>query len=277
MIRTLYAPQILDIYRFMVKGSVSVNEGGPESGAERACVPRHVAIVMDGNGRWAQARHLPRTEGHRKGRMAVRRVVKACVERGVEVLTLFAFSSENWHRPQMEVNLLMQLFLTTLRSEVRRLNANNVRLRFVGDRTAFSSTLQTHIHDAEVQTASNTGLTLVIAANYGGRWDIVQAARKLARAVREERLDPESITAKRFGESLSLNDLPEPDLFIRTGGEQRISNFLLWQVAYTEFFFTPRLWPDYDADALDEAFTSFARRQRRFGLTSEQVERREGA
>jgi undecaprenyl diphosphate synthase len=256
----------------MINRSAPVKSNPSDSGSDDPCVPRHVAIIMDGNGRWAQARQMPRSEGHRKGRMAVRRIVRACAERGVQVLTLFAFSSENWHRPQMEVSLLMQLFLTTLRSEIRRLSSNNVRLRFIGDRTAFSDTLQAHIYDAERRTAANTGLTLVIAANYGGRWDIVQAARKLAKAVREERLEPESITTEHFSRGLCLEDLPEPDLFIRTGGEHRVSNFLLWQMAYTELFFTPRLWPDYDAEALEEAFASFARRQRRFGRTSEQVE-----
>jgi undecaprenyl diphosphate synthase len=252
-------------------------ESSPHSDRIDGRIPRHVAIVMDGNGRWAQHRHLPRSEGHRRGRAAVRRVVKACVERGVEVLTLFAFSSENWRRPQGEVSLLMQLFLTTLRSEIRRLQANNVRLRFIGDLGAFSVALQDHIHRAETETAQNDGLTLVIAANYGGRWDIVQAARQLAREVKENRLDVDAINAACLGARLSLHDLPAPDLFIRTGGEQRISNFLLWQMAYTELFFTNCLWPDYDADALDEALTSFAQRQRRFGRTSEQVEQGKGA
>lgn len=240
-------------------------------------VPRHVAIVMDGNGRWAQQRLLPRSAGHREGVKAVQRVVKACLERGIEVLTLFAFSSENWRRPQKEVSLLMDLFLTTLRGELRHLHRNNVRLRFIGERSALPQTLQSWIKRAETQTAMNTALTLVIAANYGGRWDIVQAARQLAWQVREGRLNPEQITAEQMQECMCLYDLPEPDLFIRTGGEQRISNFLLWQLAYTEFYFTDRLWPEYNADDFSAACSSFAKRQRRFGRTSEQVEQSSGA
>lgn len=235
-------------------------------------VPRHVAIVMDGNGRWAKQHFLPRSMGHREGVKAVRRVVEACHDQGVEVLTLFAFSSENWHRPAQEVTLLMELFLTTLRSEVNRLHEHNVRVRFIGDRAAFSNKLRLYMEQAETLTADNTGLTLVIAANYGGRWDITQAARQLAEEVRQNRLYPEEITVERLNERLTLHDLPEPDLFIRTGGEQRVSNFLLWQLAYTELYFTERLWPDYDDQALNEAFRSFAKRQRRFGRTSEQVE-----
>ena len=204
-----------------------------------AAVPRHVAIVMDGNGRWAKQRMLPRTMGHREGVKAVRRIVKACGECGVEVLTLFAFSSENWKRPQMEVNVLMDLFLTTLRTEIKRLNENNVRLRIVGERSAFSEKLQFYINQAEAITANNSALTLVIAANYGGRWDIAQAAQQLAREVKEGRLDPDDITVEHISQCISLNDLPEPDLFIRTGGEQRVSNFRSpvrpkrrWRLAY---------------------------------------------
>jgi undecaprenyl diphosphate synthase len=243
---------------------------------ERTTIPRHVAIVMDGNGRWAQKRLLPRSAGHREGGKAVRRIVDACFERGVEVLTLFAFSSENWRRPETEVHLLMELFLTTLRNEVRHLHAKKVRLRFIGERSAFSKKLQFRIKQAEVLTAANTGLILAIAANYGGRWDIVQAARQLAREVKQHRLEPEEITLERLQERLSLADLPEPDLFIRTGGEHRISNFMLWQMAYTEFYFTDQLWPDYDAESLNAALASFANRQRRFGQTSEQVEQGSG-
>lgn len=234
-------------------------------------LPRHVAIVMDGNGRWAQQHSLPRTAGHQAGAKAVRRIVRACGERGIEVLTLFAFSSENWRRPPREVELLMNLFLTTLRSEIRRLDAANVRLRFIGERNAFSEKLQDYIAKAEQQTAGNTGLTLVIAANYGGRWDLVQAARRLAEDVAVCRLQPGDVTAGVFHRYTCLSDLPEPDLFIRTGGEQRISNFLLWQMAYTELYFTDRLWPDYSADDLDVACAAFASRQRRFGQTGEQV------
>jgi undecaprenyl diphosphate synthase len=239
-------------------------------------VPRHVAIVMDGNGRWAKQHFLPRSMGHREGVKAVRRVVESCHDQGVEVLTLFAFSSENWRRPEQEVNLLMELFLTTLRKEIKRLHEHNVRVCFIGDRHAFSDKLSMHMEQAETLTAGNTGLTLVIAANYGGRWDITQAARQLAEEVRQGRLYPEEITVERLNRRLALHELPEPDLFIRTGGEQRISNFLLWQLAYTELYFTERLWPDYDDQALREAFASFARRQRRFGRTSEQVEQGRG-
>lgn len=239
--------------------------------APRELLPRHVAIVMDGNGRWAQRRSLTRTAGHREGAKAVRRIVKACSERGIEVLTLFAFSSENWRRPRPEVEVLMNLFLTTLRREIRRLDVANVRLRFIGDRSAFTATLQEYIAQAERRTAANTGLTLVIAANYGGRWDIAQATWRVAEEVAAGRLRLGEVTADLLHRYICLADLPEPDLFIRTGGEQRISNFLLWQLAYTELYFTDRLWPDFDGEALDAACAAFASRQRRFGQTSEQV------
>ncbi len=234
-------------------------------------LPRHVAIVMDGNGRWAQQHGLPRTMGHREGAKAVRRVVEACAERGIEVLTLFAFSSENWRRPRPEVEILMNLFVRTLRSEIRRLDVANVRMRFIGDHRAFSPTLQDYMAKAEQRTANNTGLVLVIAANYGGRWDVAQAARQVAEDVAAGRLQPADVTPETFHRYTCLADLPEPDLFIRTGGEQRISNFLLWQLAYTELYFSERLWPDYTADDLDAACSAFASRQRRFGQTSEQV------
>ncbi|MBK8534969.1 MAG: isoprenyl transferase [Candidatus Competibacteraceae bacterium] len=236
-------------------------------------LPRHVAIIMDGNGRWAQQRSLPRTMGHREGAKAVRRIVQACSERGVTVLTLFAFSTENWRRPPWEVEVLMKLFLATLRNEIRRLDEANVRLRFIGDRSAFSGILQDYTAKAERRTAANTGLILVIAANYGGRWDMAQAGRKLAEEVAAGRLQPGSITADLFHHYTCLSDLPEPDLLIRTGGEQRISNFLLWQMAYTELYFTDRLWPDYDADDLESACAAFASRQRRFGQTADQIAR----
>lgn len=235
-------------------------------------VPHHVAIIMDGNGRWAEQRSLPRPVGHREGVKAVRRVVRACYDRGVKVLTLFAFSSENWQRPPKEVNLLMELFLTTLRTEIRRLNDNNVRLRVIGERSAFPEKLQFYINQAETLTANNDAMTLVIAANYSGRWDIVQATQKLAEDARAGRVSPEQVGFEELQQHLCLSDLPEPDLFIRTGGEQRISNFLLWQMAYTELFFTETRWPDYDAASLDEALTSYASRQRRFGLTGAQLE-----
>ncbi|HXH02776.1 MAG TPA: isoprenyl transferase [Candidatus Competibacteraceae bacterium] len=242
-----------------------------------ARIPRHVAIIMDGNGRWARRRLLPRPAGHREGVKAAQRVVRACYERGVEALTLFAFSSENWQRPEKEVSLLMDLFLTTLRGEIRRLHSNNVRLRFIGDRSAFADKLRGQMDEAERLTAGNSGLTLVIAANYGGRWDITQAARRIAEEVRAGCLAPEQIDTDLLERHLCLHDLPPPDLLIRTGGEQRISNFLLWQLAYTELFFSERLWPDFDAAALDEAFQAYAQRQRRFGRTDEQVEKDERA
>jgi undecaprenyl diphosphate synthase len=248
---------------------MSIDTVAPLTSRDR--LPRHVAIVMDGNGRWAQQRSLPRTAGHREGAKAARRVVRACGERGIEVLTLFAFSSENWRRPRPEIDVLMSLFLATLRSEIRRLEETNVRLRFIGDPGAFSDTLREYMIRAERRTAANDGLTLVIAANYGGRWDIARAARRVSEEVLAGRLQPGDITADLLHHYTCLADLPAPDLFIRTGGEQRISNFLLWQMAYTEFYFTERLGPDYGADDLESACAAFASRQRRFGLTGEQV------
>ena len=230
--------------------------------------PRHVAIIMDGNGRWARRRRLPRIAGHRRGAEAVRAAVRACGERGIEYLTLFAFSSENWRRPAEEVALLMKLFTNALEREVDELHANAVRLRVVGDTTRFDPKIRSLIERGEELTAQHRRLTLTIAANYGGRWDILQAMSKFiqhnpsAREVREELLAP----------YLAMSYAPEPDLFIRTGGEQRISNFLLWQLAYTELYFTETLWPDFDGAALDEAIASYRRRERRFGRTSEQLE-----
>ncbi len=240
-------------------------------------IPRHVAIIMDGNGRWARKRGLPRFAGHRAGMEAVRRVVARCGEVGVEVLTLFAFSSENWRRPQQEVGLLMDLFLTALKNEVKKLNRNNVRLYVAGARTGFSDKLQRSIDQAERLTAGNDGLNLVICANYGGRWDITQAARSLAEDAAAGRLDPGTIDERTVAERLALARFPEPDLFIRTGGEKRISNFLLWQLAYTELYFTDTLWPDFDVAAFDAALADYARRQRRFGRTGEQVAQGENA
>jgi undecaprenyl diphosphate synthase len=234
-------------------------------------VPGHVAIIMDGNGRWAERRHLPRFAGHKAGVDALRTVVEACGRRGIAVLTVFAFSSENWRRPEEEVGLLMGLFLTALEQRVRELHANNVRLRVIGERAAFSGKLQERIEESERLTRQNTGLELVIAANYGGRWDIVEAARRVARAVQAGILKVEDIDPALFRAHLSLHDLPEPDLFIRTGGEQRVSNFLLWDLAYTELYFTETLWPDFGDEALDLALASFASRQRRFGRTSQQA------
>ena len=235
-------------------------------------LPRHVAIIMDGNGRWARKRLLPRVAGHQAGVDAVRGVVESCAKNRIEVLTLFAFSSENWRRPPSEVGLLMELFLQTLKREVKRLHTNNVRLRVIGERSAFDPKLQQRIAEAEETTRSNTGLTVVIAANYGGRWDVAQAARNIARQVEAGQLTSAEITPELLDRHLSMSDLPEPDLFIRTGGEQRVSNFLLWQLAYTELYFTDTLWPDFLGPAFDEALLSFSKRQRRFCRTGEQVE-----
>lgn len=234
-------------------------------------VPRHVAIIMDGNGRWALRRHLPRTAGHRAGVKSVRAVVEESVRQGVAALTLFAFSSENWRRPKAEVNLLMELFLSALRAEVKRLDENGVCLRIVGDRTAFPEKLQRRIAEAEEVTRGNDAMVLQIAANYGGRWDMVRAARRLAVEVRDGRLSPEDLNEELVAARLSFPDLPDPDLFIRTGGERRLSNFLLWQTAYSELYFSDLMWPDFGAEAYSQALADFARRQRRFGLTGEQV------
>ncbi len=242
----------------------------PNLGEGRA--PGHIAIIMDGNGRWAKKRGLPRYAGHPAGVEAVRRIVEACVVWKIPVLTLFAFSSENWQRPRKEVSLIMDLFVRSLRKEVRRLDRNGVRLRVIGDRSAFSRKLQDQIADAEAQTRDNTGLLLQVAANYGGRWDITQAARQLADAVKTGELQPETIDEQALANRLSFSDIQEPDLFIRTGGEKRISNFLLWQCAYTELYFTDTLWPDFGQMDLRLAIEDFAGRQRRFGRTGEQVQ-----
>lgn len=234
-------------------------------------LPRHLAIIMDGNGRWARRHGMPRPAGHREGVKAVRRVVEACRKRGIAALTLFAFSSENWRRPATEVKLLMDLFINTLRKEIEDLHANGVRVRFIGDRSAFSAKLCRLMDESEQRTRDNPGMQLAIAVNYGGRWDIVEAARQLAEQVRAGALTPAQIDAEAFARGLSLADLPDPDLFIRTGGEQRISNFLLWQCAYSELVFSERLWPDFDEAALDEALAAYAARERRFGQTSEQL------
>ncbi len=235
-------------------------------------VPRHVAIIMDGNGRWAKLRDRPRTAGHREGVKSVRAVVEESVRRGVDTLTLFAFSSENWQRPRSEVNILMELFMTALRGEIRRMNENDVRLRVIGERSAFPEKLQRRIIDAEALTANNTTLNLQVAANYGGRWDITQAARRLVADARAGLLDPEAVDEQALAHRLSFPDLPEPDLFIRTGGEQRLSNFVLWQSAYAELYFTDILWPDFNEEAFGLALDDFARRQRRFGRTGDQIE-----
>jgi len=243
-----------------------------EAQPTQLALPRHVAIIMDGNGRWANKKNLPRYMGHREGVKAVRRIVTACQHRGIEVLTLFAFSSENWRRPKTEVGLLMDLFVHTLKKEVNRLDRNGVCMRFIGNRTAFDPKLRSLMEAAEQQTAHNKRLTLVIAANYGGRWDLAEATRRLAAKAVAGELDVEDIDSDALGAELCIADLPAPDLFIRTGGEQRISNFLLWQLAYTELYFTDLLWPDFAATAFEEALRSFAGRQRRFGQTGDQIE-----
>ncbi len=235
-------------------------------------MPRHIAIIMDGNNRWAKERRLPGLAGHKAGVDSVRSVIEGCVEQGVEALTLFAFSSENWKRPALEVKGLMQLFMRALEREVRKLARHNIRLRIIGDLSRFSPELQQRIREAEERTAGNTGLALNIAANYGGRWDIVQAARTLAQRCVEGALDPAEITEELFNDQVSLAELPPPDLCIRTGGEQRISNFLIWQFAYTEFYFSGCFWPDFDKAELLAALQSFLTRERRFGRTSEQLE-----
>jgi len=239
--------------------------------------PRHIAIIMDGNGRWARGRGLPRPAGHREGVKSVRRVVEACRKHQVEALTLFAFSSENWKRPPTEVGLLMDLLISNLRKEIDSLHKNGVQVRFIGDRAPFSDKLRKLMESSEVLTRDNPGLQLTIALNYGGQWDIAEATRKIAAQVQSGDITLSDINPELLGKQLCLAELPEPDLFIRTGGEQRISNFLLWQLAYTELYFTDTLWPDFDELCLVDALKSFARRQRRFGQTGEQVERIKGA
>ena len=236
-----------------------------------SALPRHIAIIMDGNGRWAQARGLPRTAGHRAGVKAVRASIETCARKGIRALTLFAFSSENWQRPKEEVGILMTLFLEALDREIAELHKNNIRMRFIGERGHLADGLLSRMTAAEELTAANTGLTVAIAFAYGGRWDIAQAARALAADCIAGKLTVTEIDEVKLGEKMSLADLPEPDLFIRTGGDQRISNFLLWNLAYTELCFLPELWPEFGEQQLDVAIAQFARRERRYGLTSEQV------
>jgi undecaprenyl diphosphate synthase len=235
---------------------------------EALAVPRHIAIIMDGNGRWAKKRFLPRVAGHGRGVETVREIARACVERGVSYLTLFAFSSENWRRPAEEVSRLRQLFLRALEQEIEKLNANGICLRVVGDLQPFGQKIVEMAARAEAFTAANKVLTLTIAANYGGRWDMLQAVSRMLRRFPNQ---SEGFTEEQLAPFLALSYAPEPDLFIRTGGEQRISNFLLWQLAYTELFFTPTLWPDFNAAALDEAIKWYRERERRFGRTSDQL------
>jgi undecaprenyl diphosphate synthase len=234
-------------------------------------IPRHLAVIMDGNGRWAEQRRRPRAVGHRAGARAVNLCIDFCLDKGIEALTLFAFSSENWGRPQDEVGALMKLFMAALDREVDELHRRGVRIRFIGERDRFSESIRGRMDAAEAQTRGNTRLQLAIAASYGGRQDIVLAARTLAADVAAGRLSPEAIDESMFGERVALADLPPPDLFIRTGGEHRISNFLLWQLAYTELWFTDTLWPALDAATLQRALDDFAGRERRFGLTGAQV------
>lgn len=237
-------------------------------------LPRHVAITMDGNGRWAAAQGVPRAAGHRAGLKPTRMAIQECARRGIEALTLFAFSSENWNRPADEVSSLMTLFVDSLDREIDELHANRVRVRFIGDRKLLAVRLQTRIAAAEQRTAANDGLKLQIAMSYGGRWDIVQAAQELARQCSSGALRPAEIDEPRFAAALELADVPDADLMIRTGGEQRISNFLLWHAAYAELFFTPVLWPEFGLSDLEAALEFFGSRERRFGLTAEQLAKR---
>jgi undecaprenyl diphosphate synthase len=236
-----------------------------------ARIPRHLAVIMDGNGRWAQQRRRPRIIGHRAGARAVNQCIDFCLDQGIEALTLFAFSSENWGRPEDEVGALMKLFMNALDREVAELHRRGVRIRFIGERERFNSTIRARMDDAEAQTRADSRLTLTIAASYGGRQDIAAVARSLAEDVAAGRLRPEDIDEAAFGKRVALADLPPPDLFIRTGGDFRISNFLLWQLAYTELWFTETLWPELDDATLRRALADYASRERRFGLTGKQV------
>lgn len=234
-------------------------------------IPQHIAIIMDGNGRWANRRGLPRIAGHRRGVEAVRQTVRGCAELKVGYLTLFAFSSENWRRPRSEVSLLTELLIRTLESEVGRLADNDIRLRVIGELEPFGRRVVDLVKRAEERTKENAGLNLTVAVNYGGRWDIARACRVLAEKIERGELSADGVTESAIEAHLTTVDLPEPDLFVRTGGEQRISNYLLWQLAYTELYFTDTLWPEFDHAALNEAIASFGRRQRRFGRTGEQI------
>lgn len=243
----------------------------------QAPVPAHVAIIMDGNGRWARRRNKPRHAGHQAGVRATRGVIESCLRHGVQALTLFAFSSENWRRPGQEVSKLMDLFVRALSDEIRELHENDVRIRFIGGRGAFSEKLQQGMREAEDLTRDNSRLDVVVAVNYGGRGELIEAVRAVLDDAAAGRLDPAELDEARFAGYLALDGLPEPDLFIRTGGERRISNYLLWQLAYTELWFTDVLWPDFDATALDEAIAFYRGRQRRFGRTGEQLDKADHA
>jgi undecaprenyl diphosphate synthase len=235
--------------------------------------PKHIAIIMDGNGRWAKERSLPRAAGHRAGVKTLRKLIEHAVKIKLNTLTVYAFSTENWRRPEKEVGLLMDLFMTALQSEVKDLHKNNVQLKFIGDKSAFSDKLQKTISDSESLTALNSGLYLNVAANYSGRWDITQAVQSIVQDVASNNLVVDDVNEMLISNKLSLATCEEPDLFIRTGGEQRISNYLLWQLAYTELFFTDTYWPDFDPEQLDRTLVWFANRQRRFGKTPEQIEK----
>ncbi|MDH5435451.1 MAG: polyprenyl diphosphate synthase [Gammaproteobacteria bacterium] len=239
-------------------------------------LPRHVAIIMDGNGRWAKQKGKPRAFGHKAGVENVRSAIRTCLELGIEGLTVFAFSTENWNRPKKEVGILMDLFLSSLTKEVAELNNNGVRIKFIGDCSAFSKKLQKQISDSEQLTKDNKKLAFNIAANYGGRWDIMNAAKNICRRIENGELSTDQFNIELLHSETALGDLPEPDLFIRTGGEHRISNFLLWQLAYTELYFTDVFWPDFDRTCFEEALNSFSTRQRRFGHTGEQIEKVSG-
>lgn len=235
---------------------------------EQNAMPKHIAIIMDGNGRWATQQNKPRTAGHKAGVDALRSTIEVCASYHVEVLTVFAFSSENWGRPATEVKILMDLFMLTLKRQAKRLDKNNIRLKIIGDTSKFSLSLQKKIKDVEELTAENTGLLLVIAANYGGQWDIEQASLRMMEYASAEQVALSDLNISNF---LSTAGMPDPDLFVRTGGEQRISNFLLWQIAYSELYFTTTLWPDFNKEELDLAIKHYSSRQRRFGKTSEQI------
>lgn len=240
-------------------------------------LPQHVAIIMDGNGRWAKQKNKPRVFGHRQGVKTLRKIVEQCVTLNIPALTVYAFSSENWARPATEVSFLMELFMTSLQQQIDDLHKNNIQVNFIGDRTAFPEKLKVLIDDAAEMTLGNNGLSFNVAANYGGRWDIKHAFQQLLHLVQAGELEAGNITEETIGQKLSVSDLPEPDLFIRTGGEQRISNYLLWQLAYTELYFTDCLWPDFDSENFQQALQWFASRERRFGKISEQVQDNDGA
>jgi undecaprenyl diphosphate synthase len=249
-----------------------VEESGGRLDKKLNSLPKHVAIIMDGNGRWAERRQLPRISGHEAGVEAIERVIKAASEKKIEVLTLFAFGIENWGRPAEEVNFLMHLFVKNLENQAETFLKNNIQFRVIGDRERIDAEIYAKIQTVQQSTINNTGLKLVIAFNYSGRWDILQATQKLCVKVKSGELQPEQISYKHMSDALCLSNIPEPDLFIRTSGEQRISNFLLWQLAYTELFFTDVLWPDFDAEVFETALSEFSIRQRRYGLIRQQIE-----